>query len=201
LTCIIKQVSATQVQTLNTGSQTANACPQNGVGATPTDTYVSCFQFPSNSAKAGLPLALNEGPFQAGACGLDPSCIGNQQVNVNPAGQGTGVVITQYIFVDRTVSTDVFGNPCLKLPCNNGNGVYQYEVYVNGIEVGTSVQKNGVEPGLSWCTSLPPSDPRPGCVKSLTAMSASQAPNGNNGAKDLQIILFLRGDPRIGVSG
>ncbi len=199
-TCIIKQVSPTNTVTLNTGSQTATTCPQNGVGATGTDTYVSCFQFPSNSAKAGLPLALNEGPFQAGACGPDPGCIGNQVVNVNPAGQGAGVVITQYIFVDRSVSTDVFGNPCVKRPCTGGNGTYEYEVYVNGTLVGTSVQKGGGPNNVApWCTTLPPS--ATACVKSLIAMSSSQAPNGNNGAKDLQIILLLRGDPRIGVSG
>jgi uncharacterized repeat protein (TIGR01451 family) len=199
LTCIIKQVSATQVQTLNTGSQTATTCPQKGIGATGTDTYVSCFQFPSNSAKAGLPLALNEGPFQPGACGTDPSCIGNQVVNVNPAGQGTGVVITQYIWVDRTVSTNVFGNPCVKRPCTGGNGTYEYEVFVNGTLVGTSVQKGQPNGSLPWCTTLPST--ATACVKSLTAMSSNQAPNGNNGAKDLQIILLLRGDPRIGVSG
>ena len=198
-TCIIKTVSSTQVQTLNTGSATATTCPQPGVGATRTDTYVSCFQFPSNSPKAGLPLALNEGPFQAGTCGVDPSCIGDQQVNVNPAGQGAGVVITQFIWVDRTVSTDVFGNPCIKRPCTGGNGTYEYEVFVNGTLVGTSVQKGQPNGTLPWCTALPPT--ATGCVKSLTAMSSSQAPNGNNGAKDLQIILLLRGDPRIGVSG
>jgi uncharacterized repeat protein (TIGR01451 family) len=199
-TCIIKQVSGTAAVVLNTGTSSPGAtCPQNGVGATTGDTYVSCYQFPQDAPKAGLPLALNESPFQPGACGGDPTCIGNQQVNVNPAGQGTAQTITQYIWVDRTVSTDVFGNPCVKRPCTTGKGTYEYEVFVNGALVGTSVQKGQPNGSLPWCTTLPPT--ATACVKSLIAMSSSQAPNGNNGAKDLQIIMLLRGDPRIGVSG
>ena len=192
-TCVLKTVSSTTTVTLNTGNTAAGAtCPQKGVGATGADKFVSCYQFPANSAKSGLPLSLYEGPTVAGDCG-DDACIGNQGVNANPAGDGAGVTITQYVWVDRTVTTDIFGHPCSQLPCNTAQGVYAYEVYVNGTLVGTSIKS-------SWCkTSIPAG--KTACVKSLTELNSTTAPNGKDGKGDLQIIVLLKGDPRTTLSG
>jgi hypothetical protein len=194
-TCVLRIVSPTNTVTLNTGSTGAGAtCPQQGVGATGTEIgrFVSCYQFPPNSPKAGLPLSLYEGPTVAGDCG-DDECIGDQGVNANPAGDGAGVTITEFVWVDRTITTDIFGHPCPQNPCNTSSGVYAYEVYVNGTLVGTSIK-------ASWCkTSIPAGNTA--CVKSLTELNPTTAPNGKNGKGDLQVVLLLKGDPRTTLSG
>ena len=101
-TCVLKLVLSGGTQTLNTGSPTATQCPQPGVGATGTaiGQIVSCYQFAPNSPKAGLPLALNEGPWTRRT--VAPITVSASGGKLQPGGctghAVTPVTITQYVW-------------------------------------------------------------------------------------------------------
>ena len=173
------------------------------LGATATDPIVSCYEVPADlsAEKAGLLAALREVEAIAGDCGSN-ACLGNQAVYANPAGESlSGPVIKQFSIYDKTIGTDVFGQPCDRV-CAPGTFTSEYDVWFNGDNIGTSNRGKWcpVSPGKKGTPFLPLGETA--CVAELITLTPSNtAPNGTNGAGDLRLTILFRGDPRSSLSG
>ncbi len=201
--CVVETVKADTPTTLNTGGGTkCPGPPPNSPGATTVDPIVSCYQFPASSNKTGAILAAREDPAVSGAsgdCGPADTCIGNQIFFANPAGSaGTGPTLKWFALYDRTITTDVFGHPCLFKPCNLPF-LYEYEVWFRQAD-GSAVMI-GTSRIATWCLDGVIPAGKQACVKSLIELNRFIAPNGINGIRDLQVVVVFRGDPRGGLSG
>ncbi len=207
-TCVVATASGTQATTLNTGGGTD--CPGNppkAPGATSTDTIVSCYVFPSGqTTKSGSILAANEQASVTGVdCGLTDTCIGGQVFYANPAGECTDFnanstcpTIIWNAFYDRTITTDIFGKPCLNPPCPSNQYVYEAFFKLPNDEVGIQI---GSSDQSTWCPTGVVPDGQPACVVLLRQLNQSTAPNGSKGVNDVQVQIAFRGDPRGGLSG
>ena len=217
--CVVTQTANAAITLLSsngTAQVTTGTCfPRSGdvtkPGGTTADPKVSCFQIPASvaSAKAGSLVALRDeapNPANGGDC-PDPAhpCLGNQVSVAVPPGTGTNVQFTEVIIYDRTISTDVRGAPCTKIPCGNK---YEYQVYmrpsidVPAVLVGSSIPS-------TWCTkntqtglyNIPSG--KPGCVVEYRTVNTSTNPsdngntsNGKQGNGDLRLTVVFWGDPR-----
>jgi len=199
----------------------------NAPGATTSDPKVSCLEIPAGlpASKVGDLVALRDegastpqnGDTMGGDCPLagHPCMNGQSVVAVSPP-PVTGTSPTQLkttIIFDRTISTQIYGEPCTKVGC----GKFTYVVYmrastgVRATPIGTTVSTPTTVNGTSfpgWCPTnngvpyIPTIglNPPPGCVVSYVTVNTSSGGNTSNGKEgngDLRLTVLFYGDPRV----